>query len=103
MTATKARGRHTADTSRTRVKRRRPKANSDNRRAKRVLEAIPAAPLAALAPDGPGDGGTLEDTDPNEAPDGETAPEPATGGESAGLEASQLELDPATSARAGEL
>jgi hypothetical protein len=104
MTATKARGRHTQATSRTRVKCRNPKANNDNKRAKSVLKATPATPLAALAPDGPGDGGTLKDTDPNDEPETKPArpnPDPGAEAENTGNDA-KLGKPPLVKEAAGE-
>jgi hypothetical protein len=72
MTATKACTRHARETNRKRVQPRRPKASSDNNKAKRVKAAKPPAAPAA-APDGAGNGGTTSETATHAA----TAPAPA--------------------------
>jgi hypothetical protein len=63
---------------RKRVKCRRPKAASDRRSAKRVLEATPPA-LAVAPEEGAGSGGVLGGTAARAEPDGESAREPTTG------------------------
>ena len=76
MTATKACTRHARETNRKPDEPRKPKATSDNNKAKRVEAAKPAAALA-VAPDGTGNGGRLSGTATNTEP--APAPEPPTG------------------------
>ena len=74
MTATKACTRQARETNRKPDEPRKPKATSDNNKAKRVEAAKPAAALA-VAPDGTGNGGRLSGTATNTEP----APPPAAG------------------------
>jgi hypothetical protein len=80
MTATKARTRHARETNRKRDEPRKPKATSDNNKAKSVEAAKPPAALAVAPDGGAGNGGTLSGIASSAAtgPDatGEAAAEP---------------------------
>ena len=78
MTATKACTRQARETNRKPDEPRKPKATSDNNKAKRVEAAKPAAALA-VAPDGTGNGGRLSGTATNTEPAPAPAPAPAAG------------------------